>query len=150
MKLFTSRHTLIAAIIVALACFCSCGDSSSVDKSLDNAETALSDNDYKGAAKLAEKLSTSGEPGYLSARQSARLSIIYMQLADHDNEDTNTAIAVNYCREAIKENPDSAEEYYSQLPADQLGYVRTLMALVQNINNPGKIPSDSIASDSIE
>ncbi len=128
----------------------SCGGESSVDRSLSEVETAITENNYAAASKIAEGISTStGEPGYITARQAARLSIIYMQLADHENEDTNTAIAVNYCREALKENTDSAEAYYTSLPTDQTAYVSALMAIVQNINNPGEIRTDSIAADTI-
>ena len=84
----------------------------------------------------------------LTATQLARLSIVYAQLADHSDEDTNTAVAVNYCRAALKENADSAEAYYSQLPPDQVGYARALMMIVHNIDNPIEM-SDSLEPDSM-
>lgn len=133
-------------ILLAGILLWACGGESSVDKSLSEAETAIMENNFATASKMAEGISTSaGEPGYVTARQAARLSIIYMQLADHENEDTNTAIAVNYCREALEVNTDSAEAYYASVPSDQTAYVSALMAIVQNINNPGEIRPDSIA-----
>lgn len=147
MNLITTRHTIArqATTLLTAALLFSCGGESSVDKSIGDAEIALIENDYGSAATTAEKIAaTAGEPGYMTARQAARLSIIYMQLADHANEDTNTAIAVNYCREALKENSDTAEAFYAQLPPDQIAYGRTLMALVQNINNPEEIRPDTV------
>ncbi len=134
-----------ALLIMATAC----GGHTETESVLRDAEMALANGDMEVATSVADRITnTSSTASALTATQLARLSIVYAQLADHSDEDTNTAVAVNYCRAALKENADSAEAYYSQLPPDQVGYARALMMIVHNIDNPIEM-SDSLEPDSM-
>ena len=82
----------------------------------------------------------------MPASQLARLSIVYMQLADTDSTDiqSNVSTAAGLYRRAYETNADSAASYYGTLPPDKLPYARLLSILVGNIDNPYDMASDTV------
>ncbi len=151
MTLFSSfwRFAVPVAVIALVFIGSACGGAAETENAIRDAEMALANGDMEVATSVADHITnSSADASNLSATQLARLSIVYAQLAEFSNDDTNTAVAVNYCRAALKENADSTEAYYSQLPPDQVGYARALMLIVQNIENPRDI-SESIEPDSM-
>lgn len=128
------KHLIIIPIICLLV---SCGGDSinELDTNLREAEAAVAQGDMKVAASLSEYLMGNENLSQLSASQLARLSIVYMQMADHSDEGINTATATDLYRRAYNAAPDSAASYYSSVPFDKMQYVDMLQTLTKNIGS---------------
>lgn len=132
--------TVLSFILAA----CS-GSAESLERSLREAEAAVAQGDMEAARSVSEHLAGDDNLSQLSASQLARLSIVYMQMADIENSEQNTLKAADLYRRAYKADPDSAGAVYTGLPADQLQYVATLESLENHRNNP--VDMSSFADD---
>lgn len=137
-----------AAIMVA------CSSGSSIEDDLRAAEMALANGDMRAAESATRHVVGSENLSGLSSKQLARLSLIYIQMADSLDRETNVGQAANYYRRAFEANRDSAAEYYSTLSGDQMAYAMMLRALAQPRDTvwggeDDIFPLDTLAIDSI-
>ncbi len=147
MKHFTFHIPSIIAGTILFA-MSACHSSTDVEYELQSAETAIAHGDIKAATSVANTLSDSIATPHLSAKQLARLSIIYMQIADSAENGINVAKATDIYRKAYRVNPDSAAQYYSALPAEKAQYLMMLSSIVASQDHPYDIEAD-IHADSI-
>lgn len=153
MKLKHRLTYLLAICLAAITWACSGNSAESVEEMLREAEMAVANGDMTAAKSVASHLSDDPNLKSLSATQAARLSMVYMQMAETlDKEDNaNTDRATDLYDTAFKINADSASAYYSSVEPEMLQYVETLSARSAHRNNPvdmSRIP-DEAAADSL-
>ena len=145
------KHLLFLLLGLTLA---ACSHSSAED-SLRSAEMALANGDMRAAESAADHVVGSENLAGLSSTQLARLSMVYIQLADSMDREDNVGQATNYYRMAYSADPDSAGEYFSTLNADKVPYAMMLRTLAQSNDSTSlhddsfRYP-DSLTVDSIE
>lgn len=140
-------HLLIATLICALTLLtgaCSSSASTDIDQTLNTAETAIMQGDIATAASAAAHLGSSNYAG-MSARQLARLSIIFMQIADSVDNEANVQAATELFRLAIEQNEDSANAYFRMLPSEKTQYHMMLSSIVANQDHPYDLEADTTA-----
>jgi len=108
------------------------------DARLSETEAALSRGEMNVAASLAAHLAGDYDLDKVSATQLARLSLVYMQMADESDEGENTAMATDLYRRAYNMSADSAAEYFARVPFEKMQYVNMLHTLTQSIDSPIK------------
>lgn len=147
--------TIFAATLMLFAA--SCGGSSlsseSIEQSIRDAEAAVIAGDMT-AAQSAASFFTSDSLSYknMSATQMARLSMVYMMLADSLDQESNTNHAADLYDMAFKTDSDSAKIFYQGVNQEQMQYVETLSNHSANRANPidiANLPDESEA-DSIQ
>lgn len=118
-----NRILLISAISIS-AIIASCSGAMSVDvaDTVRQAEQAIAKGDMAAAQSAGDYLLGDENLSSLSASQLARLSIVYMQLADSVDQQSNINKATDLYDRAIKLNADSAADYYNNLSPDHLQY----------------------------
>lgn len=137
--------SIIASAILILSAAYSCGNSTTdIEQQLQRAEMAVAQGDMTAARSAAEHLIGDDNLSTLPASKLARLSMVYMQIADSMDQDSNVAIATDLYRRAYEANPDSAAMYYSQISPEHMQYATMLSTLVSNIDNPYDMSRDSI------
>lgn len=138
------RHLLTLAIItVAAAVAASCSGNRLTSEDLRDAELAIADGDMTVARSVADRLLGPTTMGTLSARDLARLSMVYMRMAEDENDNTAlVATAADLYRRAFKENADSAMTYYQSLDASNEALASQLHHIVVATDSAGVIPSD--------
>lgn len=130
---------LIAAILVLTA---SCGISSGeVVDNLRDAEQAIARGDMKAAQSAGDYILGNENYSGLSASQLARLSMVYMQLADSVDQTSNIRKAADLYDRAHSLNADSAAEVYNNLPPDQLQYYAAMTEYSANRKSPVSLDS---------
>ncbi|MBD5422036.1 MAG: hypothetical protein HDR49_03270 [Bacteroides sp.] len=138
MKLFTK--TLFAAALAAVATLAACSMKASVESiesSLREAEDAVAVGDMASAESVASYLTNDPAlPGAMTSVQLARLSMVYVQVADSLDQEGNTNRAADFYDMAYKANSDSAEAYYRSVEPSRLQYVETLANHSANRANP--------------
>ena len=72
----------------------------------------------------------------MTSVQLARLSMVYVQVADSLDQEGNTNRAADFYDMAYKANSDSAEAYYRSVEPSRLQYVETLANHSANRANP--------------
>lgn len=143
MKIEIRNLIVAAAALIASGC----GGSVDVETELQGSEMAIADGDMETASAMASHITENSAAG-LSAKQLARLSIVYMQIADSIDNDTNVATAAEYYNRAYASNADSAELYYTSLPSEKIPYAMIL----SNISGGGRglyVDSLFVESDSV-
>ncbi len=131
-----------------------CSSGSSIEEDLRAAEMALANGDMQAAESATRHVVGSENFSGLNSTQLARLSLVYIQMADSLDRETNVGQAANCYRRAFEANRDSAAEFYSTLPADQMPYAMLLRALAQPRDTVWSgeddvFPIDSLAIDSL-
>ena len=145
MKMIMFAATM-AAVFLTLG---ACSGSSDIDSQLRRAEMATAQGDMTAARSVAVHIVGNENLSGLPASQLARLSIVYMQLADADTVDHQSTVstAASLYRKAFEANPDSAMRFFSTLTPDKLPYAQMLSTLVGNIDNPYDMASDTLDLD---
>lgn len=102
------------------------------------AETALEAGDTEKARALCDEAMASDGTSALTASQLARLSIIYMKIADKDTHDDGEAVglAVTAYERAMSTSPDSALLYYSSVDNDDTRHVKMLQQVIRGLELP--------------
>lgn len=118
------------------ACSVSCSSGVDAEAILQQSEMALARGDMQVASSVASKLSNDENLSGLTAAQLARLSMVYMQLADQDEQADGASKAADCYRRAFKANADSAAAFYSALPSEKAQYAMMLSAIVGNQDHP--------------
>lgn len=137
------KHFIFAAL-TALTILASCGRGSApASDAIREAEAATALGDMEAARSVAMKI-TDENLSQLSASELARLSLVYMQIADSTDRENSIASATDLYRRAFEADPDSAQAYYSELGPDYYPYVALLKTLTGKIDNPYNPLADSI------
>lgn len=137
------KNLLITLIIIftTMAAATSCDSRSSAAEDLREAEMAVIDGNMTAARSVADRLL--GATDSLSSRELARLSIVYMHMADEENDNTAlVATAADLYRRAWRENADSAAAYYASLDPAEEALAGQLHHLVVATDSAGCIPDD--------
>lgn len=122
-----------------------------VDKNLVAAETAMANSDYTMAQKICNSIADRDSLNDLSATQLCKLSIILMELSEHNDEETNVGMATNCYHKALELHADSALRFYRSLPPERESLVHMLWVLDRSESSDGlilDIPADSAVIDS--
>lgn len=122
----TIHYILLSVLIPALY---ACTQPSTLEDELRNAEMSIANGDMQAAASATEHIVGNRNLSDLSARQLARLSIIYMQMADSLDREDSVGQATQCYRQAYEANSDSAITFYSGLNPDKMRYAVMLRAL---------------------
>lgn len=128
LKLFV----FLSTAVLAAACSGTMSKES-VEETIYQAERAVERGDMVAAQNVA---SLTADTGLLTATQMARLSMIYMQMADSLEQETNTNIAVDFYDMAFRTDADSASLFYRGIEPERLQYVVTLSNHSANRANP--------------
>lgn len=146
------------SIIISLAITtAACGGNNSaelIESTLRDAEKAVADGDLPTAHSLAVDLTGGESLQKLSATQTARLSMVFMQIAealDTDNN-ANSDRATDLYDRAFNLNADSAAMFYMTVEPEHMQYVETLSARSVHRKNPvdiSRLP-DEEGSDTID
>lgn len=138
----------ILSLTVVLAAACSGAMSrESVEETIYQAETAVAMGDMAAAQNAVSYITV--DTNLLTATQMARLSMVYMQMADSLEQETNTNIAVDFYDMAFRTDTDSASLFYRGIEPERLQYVETLSNHSANRANPidmANLP-DEMAAD---
>ena len=142
------RFFLKNIVICVLLIFwgCSGRTSSEIESSVQDAEMAVAQGDMESATSIATKITEGKNLSGLSAEQLARLSIVYMQIADADDSasDDNIAMAADLYRQAYITNPAQADSFYNEnSDVDKMRHIVKLSTLVTSIDHPTKIDLDN-------
>lgn len=146
------KNSFKAALLSLATLFAvACSGSADIDSQIRSAEAAIAQGDMVAARSVASNLLGNDNLTGIPASQLARLSIVYMQLADSDTSDSqsNVSTAAGLFRKAFEANADSAARFYNSLPPDKLPYARMLSTLVGNFDNPYDINSDTLDIDTL-
>lgn len=150
MRLFNTILLLVAAITAMSFAGCSNASQTAkeIERALREAEAAVAKGDMDAARSVASTLT--GDPNLqrLSSTQAARLSMVYMQMAETLDTDNNfnTETATNLYDKAFSINADSAQAFYNAVHPAQMQYVATLSARSAQRKNPvdiSKLPDES-------
>lgn len=120
----------------------------SIEESIRQAEEAVAMGDMAAAQSVASYITA--DTNLLSATQMARLSMVYMQMADSIDQEGNTNIAADYYDMAIHVDADSANIFYQNIEPGRLQYVETLANHSANRSNPADIANMPFEMDSEE
>lgn len=113
-------------------------------------EAAIAQGDMKAAHSVADKILGQGSIETLDAVDLARLSVVYMRMADEEADNTAlVATAADLYRRACQANADSAEAYYSSLSPDDEALAVQLFHIVAATDSAGVIPPDGQPLDSL-
>lgn len=128
MKNIIHRASALAAVsILALS---ACTGRNSFDSELRTAETAIAEGDMQAALSVAAHLAGRADTARLSATELARLSMVYIRLAEHPDGTEMAANAVNSYIKAYETDPDSARIYFESLSPEQVPTAEFLYHLV--------------------
>ncbi len=142
---------MMKKIVMLLACplafmmmACGSGGSSQAVDNLREAEAAIALGDMGGAQSVASRMLGDENLSHLSATQLARLSLVYMQIADSTERENSIAQATDLYRKAYDADADSASLYYAGVSPEMYPYVTMLRTLVGHLDNPYDPAADSI------
>lgn len=140
-------RSLLSAALVSILTFTACttGTTADIADSLRQAEIAIARGNIADAQHAGKYLSNPGLTAMMDASQLARLSMVYMQLADSIDQLENLHRATDLYDMALKANADSAAQVYNNLPPDQLQYYATMAELSMRRSSP--LSLDSIADE---
>lgn len=144
MKTLLLKLTAVCALIPG-----ACSSGSSLEDDLRTAEMAIANGDMVSAESATKHIVGSENLSGLTSRQLARLSMIYIQMADSLDREDNMGQAANYYRRSFEANCDSAIEFYSSLPPQHLPYAMMLRALAQPRDTNDMVHDDIIDTDSL-
>lgn len=142
MKLFT-RIFAVALTLTAVMTACQFKPTvESIETTLRDAEDAVAIGDMASAESVVAYLTNDPElPARMSSTQLARISMIYMQVADSIDQEGNTNRAADFYDMAYKANADSADAFYRAVEPSRMQYVETLSNHSANRANPVDISS---------
>lgn len=157
------RHIFIAIIgLAAVTTGCSRPTDADFETTMSDAVQALAENNIEQSQQLADQLrniALGPDSDMVTESQAARLSILYMKLSEHAQEDENVADATQLFRRAFRLSSDSLKSFYEQLPLDDTRHYVLLRRLGISIDNPvdlsetdmtdgetSTLPSDSLAT----
>lgn len=156
MKKFKKYSLLLISLFGIMMPACGGSSAEAVDQSIRQAEDALARGDMQVAESVSSKILGTGNETGLTATQLARLSMVYMQLADGTSNSDYTGRANDLYRKAYDADADSAAAYYNNVSPDLQQHVELLSKLNAPEGNPldpyadhDYIPgeSDSLPSD---
>ncbi len=152
--IFGKLKTGVAVAVVLLTAACSQVTREEIETSLREAEMSVASGDMEVAASVGKHLMSDDNVKHLTATDLARLSMMYMQMADNGNADENTDMASELYRKAMAMSADSVSAYYQSLPSDKLQYADMLQAISSiDSRQPDDIPDyaemDTIPLDTI-
>lgn len=140
------KKLLLALLCPLLATVASCttgGKNEAIDD-LREAEAAIALGNMEAARSVASKVIGDENLNKLSATELARLSLVYMQIADSTERESSIAQATDLYRKAFDVNADSAATYYSDVTPEMYPYVTMLKTLVGHLDNPYNPEADSV------
>lgn len=129
------KYPFLLILISSLSAFgimsSACGGSAAeaIDQSIRQAEDALARGDMQVAESVSSKILGTGNETGLTATQLARLSMVYMQLADGTRNSDYTGRANDLYKKAYDVDADSAARYYNNVRADLQQHVELLSKL---------------------
>lgn len=130
----------IAVLLVAAMTACS---GTSATEELRNAEEALAQGDMTAARSVADKMIAADQLDALTATELARLSMVYMEMAEEEADNTAlVATAADLYRRACRENADSAAAYFNSLPPKDAGLASQLFHIVVATDSAGMMPAE--------
>lgn len=141
---------LTSAILTATA---ACGprtlSAESIEDSIRQAEDAVAMGDITAAQSAASYIfDDTLSRKNMSASQIARLSMVYMMMADSIDQESNTNRAADLYDLALKTNRDSALKFYQEVYPEHMQYVETLSNHSANRAHPvdiSNVPDESEA-----
>lgn len=142
----------VAVTLIVAACNHGTLSSESIEQSIREAEAAVIAGDMTAAQSAASVLTGDSLTNKnMSATQMARLSMVYMMLADSLDQESNTNRAADLFDMAFKTDSDSAKAFYQGVNHEQMQYVETLSNHSANRANPVDISNlpDESEADSI-
>lgn len=119
--------------------FAGCNTETQGEK-IDAAEVAFQSEDYETAQEIASKVVSSDSPESQNWKNLCRLSILFMQLSEHQLVEDNVATAVTCYHQAMDAEPDSATEFFNDLPLEDGRYI----SMLSELNKYYGISTDSI------
>lgn len=141
----------VAAILLTAAC--SQITREEIETSLREAEMSVASGDMEVATSVGRHLMSDDNVKHLSATDLARLSVMYMQMADNGNADENTDVASDLYNKAMAVSADSVSAYFQSLPSDKMQYVDMLQAISDIDHQHREIPEyaevDTLPLDSM-
>lgn len=145
-----SRGRLLLPVAAVMLLMCACTGGGGFDEEIQSAEMALAAGDMRVARSVADHLLQGPDSTGLSASRLARLSMVYIRLAEHPDYTEMAANAVNCYRKAYELNPDSARAYYDNLDPEQVPTAEFLYHLVSSgdAEYDGSDYPDSLTVDS--
>ena len=146
------RNLLLLSLLTLLLNACSRQLSpEAIEESLRQAEIALAEGDMVAARSVLSNLSIDSSANCnMTAAQLARLSMVYMQLADSADQELNTNQAADLYDMAYKSNAHSADSFYRNVDPEHLQYVETLSNHSANRSNPVDISNLPDEMDSLD
>lgn len=136
---------ILSIIIAALAAviIAACSGNAGVSEQVREAEQAVIDGDIVGARDMADRLVADSNLDDMSATGLARLSMVYMQVADEENDNSAlVATAADLYRRACRADADSAKAYYASLPPDQQALASHLFHIVTATDSASVMPAE--------
>lgn len=123
----------------------------SIEETLRLAENAVAKGDMTAARNVLSNLSSDTTINVnMSVSQLARLSMVYMQLADSIDQELNTNQAADFYDLAYENNAADADSFYRNVAPEHMQYVETLSNHSANRANPVDISSLPDEIDSLE
>lgn len=126
---------ILTATLALIAGACSATTDDQIETELRTAEMAIARGDMKAARSVASHLSDGKKLTGLSSRQLGRLSLVYMQLADQEDQAENVSSAIGCYRKAFEVDSDSATEFYNNVAAEHTPRAMVLRALTHAQDN---------------
>ncbi len=137
MKLFTRIFAIAITLTAALTACQFKPTAESIESTLRDAEDAVAIGDMTSAESVASYLTKDPALSHrMSSTQLARLSMIYMQVADSIDQEGNTNRAADLYDMAYKTDADSADAFYRAIEPSRMQYVETLTNHSANRANP--------------
>ncbi len=149
MSLEKLAYLLLSGLILTLPA--ACGSGSSQSETISNireAEAAVATGDMEAARSVAVRVMGDDSFNDLPASELARLSLVYMQIADSTERESSISQAADLYRKAFDVNPDSAEAFYADVNPEMYPYVTMLRTLVGHIDHPYNPEADSLDENS--
>ena len=151
MKISTLSHTLVAAGCLFALAGCG-GGKPDVAARLAEASAAVADEDWKSAQHISDgiyRLLSTADSTLVSVEQAGELSIIYMKLSEHVNEEENMADATQAFRYAFRHSGDSLRAFSMQIPLEDERHFVLLRRIGLSIDNPVDLMDDDLTHDGI-
>jgi len=138
---------MVCLFVGMLIVYGACSSESNHKESLDNAQISIENSDYRTARSICDEVYVSElKSGSKDAELMARLSVLYMKLADY-NEMTDKEDNLDYAYECYEQAFDidsiKARNYYMSLGVEDMPQVALLESIVRNT----KVHLDSIGHD---
>lgn len=137
--------------IVALTTITGCSADSTIDEKLNAARDYIETSNYESAQIICDNLKAqlSGTSQSANAETFARLSLLYMKLADADDRQDNVGLAYSCYEEAFRLDSANAAEFYAGASVDDMPLVSILSSIASIVSNRGKEQRYNYEPDSI-